>query len=236
MHLQAALVCALVGAVGGWLVPRLIAALPEPEPAPDEDPDAFPDKVLYADLAARPRLAPWCALACGLAAGTIGATVGWSWGLPWLVLLVPVGCALTVVDYVTWYLPSRIVLPAYLLVAVLVAVAAVATSDWGVLLAAGLGWLGLGAYYLLLWLLSPRIMAYGDVRFGGLLGLALGPFGVAVCLLSVLAAGLLGALALPLLRLRGNSIQRHVPFGPFLALGALVAVLVTDPLLELLYG
>lgn len=236
MHVDTALLCAVVGVVSGWFVPRLVAGLPEPEPAPDEDPDAFPDKVTYAELGARPRLPLGCAVACGLAAGAIGAVLGWSWALPWLLFLVPVGCALTVIDYVTWYLPSRIVLPAYAVVAALVGLAAAVTSDWRVLVAAGAGWLGLGAYYLLLWLVSPRIMAYGDVRFGGLLGLALGPFGAATCLVSVLAAAVLGALALPALRLTGNSIRRHVPFGPFLALGALLAVLVTDPLVALLYG
>jgi leader peptidase (prepilin peptidase) / N-methyltransferase len=234
--LVTALVCALVGALGGLFVPRLIALVPEPERDPDEDADAFPDKVLYVDLAARPRLALYAAIACALAAGAMGAVVDETWWLPWLVFLVPVSCALTVIDYVTWYLPRYIVLPSYVIVLVLVGTAAVGTGDWSVLVAAGLGWLGLGTYYLLIWFVSPRVMAYGDVRFAGLLGLALGPLGPAVCIVSVFAAGVLGVLALPALRLVGNSIKRHAPYGPFLALGALVAVLVSDPLVELLYG
>lgn len=232
MHLVPALVCAVFGAATGWLVPRLIAALPEPEPDPQEKPGEFPDKVLYAHLAAAPGLAWRCALTCAVAAGILGGVFGWVWALPWLVVLVPIGCALTVIDFVTWYLPARIVGPAYLLVLVLVVVGALAVGDWRVVLHAGIGWLALGLYYGLMWFISPRIMAYGDVRLGGLLGLALGPLGYGQLVLSVLAAGVLGALSFIPLKLLGRTIKRdpskgplreHLPFGPFLLLGALVA-------------
>jgi leader peptidase (prepilin peptidase) / N-methyltransferase len=240
MHLVPALVCALVGAMTGWLVPRLIAALPEPEVDPEEKPGDFPDKVLYADLGASPGLAWKCALACAIAAGLIGAVFGWVWALPWLVFLVPVGCALTVIDYVTWYLPARIVAPSYVVVLVLVVVGALAVGSWHVVLQALLGWVALGLYYGLLWFISPRIMAYGDVRLGGLIGLALGPLGYGQLILSVIAAGVIGALSFVPLKLLGRTIRRdpsksvlreHLPFGPFLILGALVAAVVGRVLL-----
>lgn len=223
MHPVPALLCALLGALGGWLVPRVIASLPEPEPDPTEEVGAFPDKVPYVVLAARPGLAARCAAACALAGGLLGGAFGWVWALPWLLYLVPVGCALAVVDYVTWYLPSRLVLPSYVVVAGLVAVGAAAVGDAGVLVSAAIGWVALGLYYGVLWFISPRIMAYGDVRLGGLLGLALGPLGYGQLVLSVLAAGVIGALSFVPLRLAGNTIRRHVPFGPFLVLGALAA-------------
>jgi leader peptidase (prepilin peptidase)/N-methyltransferase len=241
MHLLPALVCAALGAATGWFVPRLIASLPEPEKDPNEKPGEFPDKVLYVDLAATPGLAWKCAISCAVAAGLVGAVFGWVWALPWLVFLVPVGCALTVIDYVTWYLPARIVGPAYAVVASLVVVAAVAVGDWRVILHGVIGWLALGLYYGLMWFISPRIMAYGDVRLGGLIGLALGPLGYAQLILSVLAAGVLGALSFIPLKLLGRTIKRdpskgplreHLPFGPFLLLGALIAV-VAGQLLDL---
>ncbi|TIC80366.1 prepilin peptidase [Nocardioides sp. GY 10113] len=225
-HLGAAALCAAAGTFGGTLVPRMIAALPEPEPDPDEDPGDFPAKVPYAELASRPRLAWGCAAACTLAAGLLGGVVGWSWALTWLLVLVPVCCALAVVDYVTWYLPSRLIWPTAAIVAVLVAVGAAAVGRPEVLVAGAVGFLGLGGYYGLLWLASPRIMAFGDVRLGALLGLGLGPFGVPTVVASVLAAAVLGAVALLPLRRAGNAIRRHIPFGPFLALGALAGVLL----------
>lgn len=229
-RMLAAMVVALVCAGLGLAVPWLIARLPEPTPDPGEDPADFPDKVPYAELGARRQLRLRSAAACGTAGALLGAALGWSWALPWLVFLVPVCCALTVIDYVTWYLPTRLIAPSYLVVSALVALGAVATGDVRVLLAGVLGAIGLGGYYGLLWFISPRMMAFGDVRLAGLLGLALGPFGTGTVILSVLLAGVIGVLGYLPLRRVGNAIRRHVPFGPFLVLGALGAVVLGQAL------
>jgi len=226
---------AVVGAGTGALVPRLIARLPEPAADPTERAGDFPDKIPYAEVAAGPRLALRCALACLVAGASIGLSTGWSWGLPWLLYLVPLGCALAVVDWHTWYLPKVLVAPSYAVVGALVLVAAVAAGDWRVARDAVIGWAVLGAYYGLLWFVSPRIMAYGDVRLGGLLGLALGPFGLLDVLSSVFAAAVLGAAALLPMRSSGRTIRRHAPYGPFLVLGALAA-LVLGSLLDGTFG
>ena len=235
MDVLPALVGVLVGLLGGLAVPRLIAWCPEPEVDPEENPADFPDHVPFAEVAARSGLAWRSALACALAGGAIGLALGWSWGLLWLLPLVPVCCALTVIDYVTWYLPSRLIRPSWALVAVLLVVAAAALGDAAIIGWAVLGFLALGAYYGLMRLLMPRGMAGGDVRLGALLGLALGPFGVGTLFLSVLAASLLSVLAYVPLLVRGRAIRseeargplkHRVPYGPFLVLGALVAVVV----------
>lgn len=235
MDLLPALLGALVGALGGLAVPRLVAWCPEPEVNPAENPDDFPDHVPFAELAARPGLGVRSAIACALAGAVLGLAVGWGWALLWLLPLVPVCAALTVIDYVTWYLPSRLIRPSWLVVAVLVAVAAAVLGEPRVLLGGVIGFLALGGYYGLMRLLVPAGMAGGDVRLGALLGLALGPLGVGTLLVSVLAAAVLSVLAYVPLLLRGRAIRsaeargplRHrVPYGPFLVLGALVAVVV----------
>ena len=221
-----ALACALVGAALGLLVPWLIARCPEPEHDPIENPDDFPDHVPFADLAARPGLRLRSALACGLAAGVLGLVLGWSWGLLWLLVLVPVCCALTVIDYVTWYLPSWLIRPSWLVTGVLVGVVAAIVGDPQVALWGLIGFVALGGYYGLIRLVSPRGMAGGDVRLGALLGIALGPFGAPVLLASVLAAAVFGVLGMVPMRRSGTMIRRRVPYGPFLVLGGLVAVVV----------
>ncbi|HWJ11273.1 MAG TPA: prepilin peptidase [Nocardioides sp.] len=235
MHVLPAVVGALVGLLGGLLVPRLVAWCPEPEHDPSENPEDFPDHVPFAELAARPRLGPWCAVAGALAGGALGAAIGWAWALPWLLVLVAPCIALAVIDYVTWYLPKRLVLPSYAAVAVLQVVATVALGKPMLLVLAAGGMVALGGYYGLMWLISPRVMAFGDVRLGGLIGLALGPLGATTVFVSVLAAAVLSVIAYVPMRLRGNAIRRegvrgplkeNVPYGPFLLLGALVAVLV----------
>ncbi|HWU20740.1 MAG TPA: hypothetical protein VN088_04395 [Nocardioides sp.] len=236
-HLVPAAACAAIGAASGLVVPRIIGSVPEPEPDPGEKAGDYPDKVPYADLAARRRLLPGSVVTAGLAGAALGAVLGWSWALPWLLFLLPIGIALAVIDYVTWFLPTRIIRPSYAVVGVLVLVASAARPDWRYAAAAALGLALIGGYYGLMYLISPRIMARGDVRLGGLLGLALGPFGVMTLLLSVLLAALSMLVALPVMRLLGNTVKReegvlgslgkrHVPFGPFLLVGALLAVLL----------
>lgn len=226
MHVVPALACALVGALGGLLVPWLIASCPEPEHDPAENPEEYPDHVPFAELAARPGLRVRAVVACAVASAVLGLVVGWGWGLLWLLALVPVCCALTVIDYVTWYLPSRLIRPSWLVAGALVGVVAVVIGEPRVALWGLIGFLALGGYYGLMRLLSPRAMAGGDVRLGALLGIALGPFGAGVLLVSVLAAAVLGVLAMVPMRRSGTMIRRRVPYGPFLVLGALVAVVV----------
>lgn len=226
MELLPALVGALVGLLGGLLVPRLIALCPEPEHNPAENPEEFPDHVRFADLAARPRLALRTAAAGAIAGGILGASIGWGWSLPWLLYLVPICIALSVIDYVTWYLPNRLVLPSYGVVVALEVVAAIVLGEPAVLVLAAIGSALLGAYYGLIWLISPRTMAFGDVRFGALLGLAMGPLGLATVVVSIATAAVLAVIALVPLRRGGNMISRKVPYGPFLAGGALVAVVL----------
>lgn len=235
MHVLPALVGALVGLLGGLAVPRLVAWCPEPAHDPAENPDEFPDHVPFAELAARPRLGLGCAAAGAAIGATLGLSIGWAWALPWLLALVAPCIALAVIDYVTWYLPKRLVLPSYGVVAVLEVVAAVALGKPMVLALALGGMVVLGGYYGLMWFISPRVMAFGDVRLGGLIGLALGPLGAATLVVSVLAAAVLSVVAYVPMKLRGNAIRRagvkgplkdNLPYGPFLLLGALVAVVV----------
>ena len=226
MELLPALVGALVGLLGGLLVPRLIALCPEPEHNPEENPEDFPDHVPFAELAARQQLALRSAVAGAAAGGLLGAFVGWGWALPWLLFLVPICIALSVVDYATWYLPSRLILPSYGVVVALELLASIVLEDPAVLVWGAIGGAILGLYYGLVWFISPRTMAFGDVRFSVLLGLALGPLGPGTVVVSIVAAAILAVLALIPLRRQGNMIRRKVPYGPFLAGGALTAVVL----------
>ncbi len=235
MHLIPALACAVIGVVAGLIVPWLIAQCPEPEHNPAENPDDYPDHVPFAELAARRSVRIWSPVACALSAGVLGLVVGWGWGLLWLLPLVPVCCALTVIDYVTWYLPSRLVRPAWAITGLLVGVVAVIVAEPLVALWGLIGFLALGGYYGLMRFLVPGAMAGGDIRLGALLGIALGPFGAAVLIVSAMAAAVLSTLAYVPMLLRGRAIKgsdvrgplkHRVPYGPFLVLGALAAIVV----------
>jgi leader peptidase (prepilin peptidase)/N-methyltransferase len=232
----AVLVAAALCAAGGLLVPMLIRSVPEPEPEPDPEPDPEPGeeagsaaeddepKMPYAEVAAAPGLAWKSALAAGACGAVVGWSVGWDWSLLYLVPLVPVGVALAVVDWRTRYLPTRIVAPSYVALVVLVVVCWLATGDPEDLARAGLGWLVAGGVFLLLWLIHPRGLGYGDVRLSGVLGIALGYLGWGELVVGVYGGFLLGAVGGGLLSVLRIVQRKAFPFGPFMLVGALVGI------------
>jgi leader peptidase (prepilin peptidase)/N-methyltransferase len=76
-------------------------------------------------------------------------------------------------------------------------------------------------------------MGFGDVKLAFVLGLDLGYLGVGETVLGLFLGFVYGAVvgvALIVTGARGR--KDHVPFGPFLAAGALTAVLVGDVILD----
>jgi leader peptidase (prepilin peptidase)/N-methyltransferase len=241
-------VAGLVALVLGLLVPALIARIPEPDPhqEPGEGDAELPGgqpgqetvaqavaepaepKELYADIAGLRGLAWKSALASGLCGALLGAGLGWSWPLVFLVPLVPVSVALSVVDWRTRLLPTRVISPTYLGVIGLVVVCWLATGDTGDLVRAGAGGLIAGGFYYLLWLVYPRGMGFGDVRLSGVVGIALGYLGWQELLVGVYAGFLLGGVLGGTLALLRRVDRKGYPFGPFMLLGALVGVVLGD--------
>jgi leader peptidase (prepilin peptidase) / N-methyltransferase len=78
---------------------------------------------------------------------------------------------------------------------------------------------------------SPSGMGMGDVKMLGLMGLLLGP-AVIIALLVALLGNIFGAVALSTRRGVRSALKTQVPFGPYLALGGIVAALVGDALIR----
>jgi len=135
-------------------------------------------------------------------------------GLGLVAVLVPVA----LIDFDHRIIPNKITAPAALLAVIL----GLATKPAGVpeQLIAGAG----AAAFLLFFVLAyPRGMGMGDVKLAGVLGLFLGRY-VAIALLGgVLAGTVAGVVVMARLGVeRGR--KTAVPFGPFLALGGLLAL------------
>lgn len=214
--LGAVVTALLCGALGN-LVPRLIAAIPEPaEPAADKQP--------YADIAARPGLAWQSAVICAVIGALVGGAIGVRWPLLFLVPLVPVGMALALIDWRTRLLPTRIIAPTYLVLVPLVVIAALASGEPRLLMRAAIGWAVMGGIYVLLWLVHPAGMGYGDVRLSGILGIVLGYLGWGQLALGGWSGFLLGGVGgLVLVALKVID-KKHNPFGPWMLIGALVGI------------
>lgn len=85
---------------------------------------------------------------------------------------------------------------------------------------------GAGAFlvFLAVTIVSPRGMGAGDVKFAGVLGLLLGFPGVLVALWLAVVTGGLVAAAFLVTRRKGR--KDAIPFGPFLAFGAIAVLLI----------
>jgi leader peptidase (prepilin peptidase) / N-methyltransferase len=158
--------------------------------------------------------------ACVLAFGLSGRTVVAGFFCAVLV-------AVSAIDLTHRIIPNRIVLPAF--VVVLGAQTLLEPSpQWA------LGALGASGFLFLAVLAYPTGMGMGDVKLALLMGAALGKtVGVALML------GMLFALvpAVVLLARHGSKARKMgIPFGPFLALGSVVALFFGDPLLDAYLG
>lgn len=140
--------------------------------------------------------------------------------------LLAVTPSLFIADVREHRLPNRLTGPAALWMGVAATVGAVAARSWQPLamsLAAGIASL---LVYLALYVLARGGFGMGDVKLGGVLGLALGlqspVSAIAAFVVGFLVAGLWAAL---LIATRKAGLRTHIAFGPFMLIGAWVVIL-----------
>ena len=143
-------------------------------------------------------------------------------GLLLVTFLVPI----TLIDLDVRRIPNALTAP--LAVLSLVAVLAFASDDLVEHLAAGAGGF---LFFFLAVLAYPRGMGMGDVKLAGAMGLCLGR-AIAPAILFALVAGV--AVGAVVIARKGAAEGRRtaVPFGPFLALGGVLALFVGDGLMD----
>ena len=136
---------------------------------------------------------------------------------------------LSAIDVERRILPDKIVLPsAVIVLAAQLALHPDRAVEWVV------SSLGASLFLFLALLAYPRGMGMGDVKLCLLLGAMLG-WSVAVGLMIGMLAALVPAVAL-LARHGAAARKMKIPFGPFLAFGAVVALFVGDGLLDAYLG
>lgn len=142
--------------------------------------------------------------------------------LVWFFLAAMIAVAFIDIDHLI--IPDRIVLPGAVLG--FIAAVALAPARWWEFLAAGLG----AAFFLfILGLIWPGGMGFGDVKMALMMGVVLGRYVTVAVFLSFLLGGLVGGL---LLATGVKTRKDKIPFGPYLALGACVGVLLGERMLE----
>jgi leader peptidase (prepilin peptidase) / N-methyltransferase len=222
----AGLVGLLLGLVVGPVADRVATNAPVLPPASD-DPEAAPKRRPL--LAAAPRSSLFVLVT--LATGILGAACGLAFGLTATALISAVFCWILVVitrtDLEHKLIPNRIVLPGTVLV--LVARTLDDPSiEWVV--AALLA----GAVLLVIAFIYPAGLGMGDVKLAAFLGAGLGAVVVVGIFIGFLAAFVPAAV---LLIRHGRAARKAaIPLGPFLALGAVVALFVGDDILDWYLG
>jgi leader peptidase (prepilin peptidase)/N-methyltransferase len=167
-----------------------------------------------------------CALFAAIAA-RFGAHVL----LPAFLYLAAVGLTLAVIDLDTHRLPDVLTLPTYVVGLVLLGIGAIVQHEPWSFVRALIGMAAMYGLYLLLALVKPGAMGFGDVKLAGALGLFLGYLGwdvlVVGAFLGFLLGGVVGAAFMAARRATRKSM---IPFGPFMIAGALLAVFVGNAL------
>lgn len=136
------------------------------------------------------------------------------------------GIALAAIDIAVQRLPDQLTLPAYPVLVVLLAAAAVTGRDGGDFVRALLGGAAMAGGFLLLALARPGQLGGGDIKLAGLAGLVLGWLGWPALIAGALLGFLLFAVvSLALLALRRITLNSAICFGPFLLGGTLLAAL-----------
>ena len=155
---------------------------------------------------------------CAVLGAPVGAALGWRLDgealKVWLLVLI-VGIPLCAIDVAVHRLPDPLVLPAIL---------AVAQEAWS--LRALAGGAVLVTVYAVLAVLPRSGLGFGDVKLAGLLGIALALLGWAPLVWgTALAFALGGVVALTLLAMRKARRDTHLPFGPAVLAGGVLAAL-----------
>ncbi len=148
----------------------------------------------------------------------------WRFGLNWSVLVawafIAAMIAIAFIDYDHMIIPNKIVLPGA--VVGLVASVAIHPQSWWVYIA---GSLGAGAFMFVLAVVWPGGMGPGDIKMALFMGAVLG----ANVVVALFAAFLFGSFAgIYMIVVQKRSRKSRVPFGPYLAMGALLAVFLGE--------
>ncbi|HSY15031.1 MAG TPA: prepilin peptidase [Jatrophihabitantaceae bacterium] len=167
----------------------------------------------------------------------VTARFGVSAALPAYLYLAAITVTLAMIDFDVRRLPDSIVLPSYVIGALVLMPAGVADADWWSAYRGLIAMAALLSVYFAFSLAYPASMELAQVKLAGLLGLYLGYMGWGTVLIGTFGgfalSGGVGAVMLaagrgPTSPLQGT--QRNAPFGAYMITAALLALFVATPI------
>jgi leader peptidase (prepilin peptidase)/N-methyltransferase len=162
----------------------------------------------------------------------LAARFGAGWTLPAELVFAAGLLALALIDGEHFLLPRSVVYVSAALVAADLVAATIATRAWGRLLTALACGAGSFLAFFVVNFLRPAWLGFGDVRLSFLLGMALGWLNPWYLLIGFMAANLAGAsVGIGLILAGKASMSSRLPYGVFLASGAIVAIFAGDAII-----
>ena len=163
--------------------------------------------------------------------------IWWRFGATWTT---PIEAALAFglvvlgfIDFDHMVLPRRVVYADLAVVVALALAGSASDGRWGHLGGAVLCAVVPWVLFFAINYFAPHALGFGDVRLALLIGFGLGWLGPAYAFLGFLAASLLGSVVGLAMVAAGKASRRTaVPFGSFLAAGAVLAILAGQPLVN----
>jgi leader peptidase (prepilin peptidase)/N-methyltransferase len=164
-----------------------------------------------------------------LATGVVFALLAWHYGLsPALGIMIFYAClfiVISVIDLKHYLILNKVVYPSMVVALLLALLPQPWLTQWivpGIANAAIGGAIGFGIF-LLIALISRGGMGWGDVKLAGLIGLATG---FPLVFLSIIMAAILGGIvAVAMVIAKKRQRRQTIPFGPFLAVAAMITLL-----------
>jgi leader peptidase (prepilin peptidase)/N-methyltransferase len=220
-------ICGLLALPVGWFAGVLIDRVPDRESLTPLPGVRLDGKYLFVQLA---MLVLFILAAIRFDEEPVGMLVGYLFFFAMLLTL-------SVIDVELFRLPDLIVLPSLVVSLVLVVVVSLIDDNPEQIRYALVGGALYFGFLFVAHLIYPRGMGFGDVKLAAVMGLYVGwlgssyPAAIGLVLWAMLIGFVAGSIiGIVLLAIRRRS--KQIPFGPFLALGAVVAVLLSSGLVS----
>ncbi len=185
---------------------------------------------------------PFIEALTGALFGAVAWVHGLTWVLPALLTLTWVLVIASVIDLEHRIIPNRLTYAAAPTLLVLVTVAAAVTGEWGNLSRAAIAGVAIPAAMLALSELFRLVrgqagIGMGDIKLAVSIGLVVGYLGGWQLVIFFYATAISAVVvAFGLIAAGRAKLATRIPYGPYLALGAMVAILAGGPLTRLLEG
>jgi len=167
----------------------------------------------------------------------IFAAIGLRFGISWTgvgeAALAGGLVALAFIDFDHLLLPRKVVYATLTIVAVVFVAGSVSGDQWHRLLIAAISAVVPWAVFFAINFMSPKALGFGDVRLALLIGFGLGWLGAGYAFLGFIIASVLGSVVGVTMIALGKAGRRTpIPFGTFLATGAVLSALCGAPVVN----